>query len=183
MLNIMLHWATTARTGAGQRWLKDNPLYGIRRIREQNPRRPVATLERYLATRTAMRQRAEQAQSETERLRWLKIELALLLAKETGRRLSAIRQLRWADFDFEKEQVRWRVEFDMKGRESVTPLPGPLAEKSKGSGGGSGRLQAGYLPVSRTLSLWIGIASGAVHQGPATGDGDRRGDGVALPPL
>ena len=87
-------------------------LYGVRRIREQNPRRPVATLERYQATRTAMRRRAEQAQSDTECLRWVKMELALLLAKETGRRLSAIRQLRWADFDFEKQQVRWRAEFD-----------------------------------------------------------------------
>ena len=61
VLRIMLRWATTLRTPQGQRWLRDNPLQGVRRTRVGNPRRPVATWQRYQRTREAMRELAQLA--------------------------------------------------------------------------------------------------------------------------
>ena len=55
-LNTMLRWATTVREPNGTRWLQENPLAGIRRPREPNPRRPIATCERFAKTRDAMQQ-------------------------------------------------------------------------------------------------------------------------------
>ncbi len=51
-----------------------------------------------------------------------RFHVALVLAHETGHRIGAIRQLRWADIDFEGETVRWRAEHDKAGYEHRTPL-------------------------------------------------------------
>jgi integrase len=66
---------------------------------------------------------------EAERLRWLKMELALVLAEATGRRLGSIRQLRWEDVNFQRSVIRWRAEADKKGQEWVVPMPPDLAEE------------------------------------------------------
>jgi len=132
LLNMMLRWATTVRTTHGRRWLEDNPLRGIRRVREQNPRRPVATWERFVKTRGAMQDLAEHAKRPDERDRWVKVELALVLAEATGRRLNAIRQLRWEDIDLERRTIRWRAESDKKRREAIIPLPDVLVEELRG---------------------------------------------------
>ncbi len=87
LLRTMLKWAMSVRTPSGKRWLHENPLQGIRNVREQNPRRPVATWERYLKTRTAMQDLAADAKSNEQRTMWTRLELALLLAQSTGRRL------------------------------------------------------------------------------------------------
>lgn len=126
LLNTMLRWATTVREPNGERWLKENPLAGIRRPREPNPQRPIATWERFVKTREAMRALAEDATTEGERERWIEMELALVLAEGTGRRLSAIRQLRWDDIDLEHGSIRWRAEADKKRRENVVPMPSRL---------------------------------------------------------
>ena len=128
-LHSMFKWATTVRLPTGQRLLDRNPLEGIRRPREKNPRRPVATWERFQATRSAMAELASSSATDAERRRWVKMELALVLAEATGRRLGSIRQLRWEDVDLQHEQIRWRAEADKKGRESVVPIPTELAEE------------------------------------------------------
>ena len=46
VLHQMLNWAATVRV-KGVRLLDGNPLAGIRRGREQNPRRPIASYERF----------------------------------------------------------------------------------------------------------------------------------------
>jgi integrase len=48
---------------------------------------------------------------------------ALELERETRRRNSAIRRLRWSDMDLTAGTVLWRGEFDKAGREGSTPLP------------------------------------------------------------
>ena len=70
-----------------------------------------------------------EARSDLERSRWLKMELALVLAEATGRRLGSIRQLRWEDIDLSKPQIRWRAGADKKGKEWVIPIPLPLADE------------------------------------------------------
>jgi integrase len=167
LLNTMLAWATTVRTARGHRWLAENPLRGIRRSREQNPQRPIATWERYQRTRTAVQELGTSAQSESERNRWLKVELALVLAEGTGRRLSSIRQLRWEDFDFERGMVRWRAEADKKRREQVVPLPEQLLAEIRslrrklGSVGGwiFARASDGIQPMDRhRFDHWLRVA-------------------------
>jgi integrase len=142
LLHAMLGWATTVRLPNGARLLDANPLSGVRREREQNPARPVASWERFQRTRTAMRKLQQEAAecraadpdsvtAEMDETRWAKMELALVLAEATGRRLGSIRQLRWEDIDFSRRTIRWRAEFDKKGKEWVIPMPDSLAEELK----------------------------------------------------
>jgi len=131
LLHAMLSWATTVRLPNGARLLESNPLAGVRRLREQNPIRPVASWERFTRTRAAMQQLHAEAGSDVERVRWAKMELALVLAEATGRRLGSIRQLRWEDVDFERRTIRWRAEHDKKGQEWVVPAPPAFVEELK----------------------------------------------------
>jgi len=59
LLSTLLNWATTVRIQSGRRLLDQNPLAGIRKPREKNPRRPVASWERFEATRNAIRALAD----------------------------------------------------------------------------------------------------------------------------
>jgi integrase len=129
LLHGMLNWATRERRETGKPLLEHNPLRGVRIEREKNPRRPVATRERFERTRTAMQKLLGEATIDTERRRWIKMELALLIAKNTGRRLGSIRQLRWDDVDFEAGTIRWRADTDKKGVEWVVPIPQTLCDE------------------------------------------------------
>lgn len=128
LLHSMLGWAARLRVNGG-RWLEFNPLEGVGRPREQNPRRPVATWERYDATRLAMQARREAAETSTVKALWAKMELALVLASSTGRRLGSIQHLQWDDFDFQNNRIHWRAEHDKKGRDSVIPYPAALLDE------------------------------------------------------
>jgi integrase len=57
------------------------------------------------------------------------MELALVLAEATGRRLGSIRALRWEDIDFARGTIRWRAEADKKGVEWVVPIPPSLVDE------------------------------------------------------
>ena len=57
--------------------------------------------------------------------------LALVLERETRRRNSSLRQLRWSDIDQDAWAVRWSRDSDKAQRESVTPLTGPAIEALK----------------------------------------------------
>jgi integrase len=142
LLHTMLIWATTIRLPDGSRMLDANPLAGVRRQREQNPLRPIASWERFERTQQAMQalRRAAEAKRETnpdsstaelEISRWTKMELALIVAEVTGRRLGSIRQLRWEDVDFERRRIRWRAEADKKGKEWDIPATVAFIEELK----------------------------------------------------
>ena len=131
LLGSMLRWATTVRVRGGRRLLDQNPLTGIRTPREKNPRRPVATFERFQATRTAIQQLTAESTTDAERRKWLKLELALVMAEATGRRLGSIRQLAWSDIDFNGETIRWRADTDKKGKEWAIPLAPSLRDELK----------------------------------------------------
>jgi integrase len=122
LLHTMLRWAVTVRTRTGTRLLEHNPLAGVKRPREKNPKRPVATWERFQTTRKSIRGLVAKAKTHAVRRQWLKVELALILAEATGRRLGAIRQLRWEDVDLTRNSIRWRAEADKKGKEWVIPI-------------------------------------------------------------
>jgi len=104
-------------------------LAGVKRIHEKNPKRPVATWDRFQKTRQTVQQLAGNAKMETGRRKWRKLELALVLAEATGRRLGSIRQLRWDDVDFGASTIRWRAETDKKAKEWVVPMPPALRDE------------------------------------------------------
>jgi integrase len=105
--------------------------------------------DRYLATRAALHELAAQAETEGDRVRWVKIELALVLAEATGRRLGSIRQLRWEDVDWNAGTIRWRAEADKKRREAIVPVPVRLLDELR-------RFQ-------RELRAVAGLVFGAEH--------------------
>jgi integrase len=72
---------------------------------------------------------AAEAKSDAERERWIKMELALVLAEATGRRLGSIRALRWEDIDLITRRIRWRADADKKGVEWSLPIPESLANE------------------------------------------------------
>lgn len=127
LLITMILWATRERRPDGSWLLAENPLRGLKLPKEPNPRRPVATYDRFVKVRDAVRSLADTAPQERGRTRWRRIELALVLAEATGARIGAIRGLRWSDIMADPPSIRWRPEFDKKGRERVVPLPEALA--------------------------------------------------------
>jgi len=131
LLRRMIRWATTQRLPNGQRRLDFNPLDGLRFDRERNPRRAVASVERFQATRNAVQMLEAESQTEEDRLRWRRLDMALFLAEATGRRRGAIVGLRWEDFDFTKGTVLWRAEHDKKGKEWLVPMPSAFMEQLK----------------------------------------------------
>jgi len=108
-LRAVFHWATQAGED-GKPLLAQNPLRGYAMPRERSPARPAVTEAQYQALLVAAR-----------KLDW-RVGLTLVLANETGHRLSAIRHLRWSDLDLERSRIRWRAAHDKIGFEHVTPM-------------------------------------------------------------
>jgi integrase len=110
-LRAVLNWATMGGDGDGGYLLEKNPLKGLPLPRELNPQSHAIGLERYRALLDVGTQVSPFFRP------------MAVLAYETGRRIGAIRLLRWADIDFEGGRIRWRAENDKTGREAYTPLP------------------------------------------------------------
>ena len=94
----------------GRVLLARNPLKGLVVPREESPRRPIMSQERYKVMLDV-----------AERVDW-RFNIALILVHETGHRIGAVRQLRWSDVDSERGIVRWRKSNDKIGMEHETPL-------------------------------------------------------------
>ena len=129
-LRTQLNWATTVKVD-GEWLLEENPLRGVKFPREPNPRRPVATFDRFEKVQEAIQQLMAEAPSVRECDKWIRLELAFVLAEGTGRRIGSIRQLRWSDISYDPPSIRWRAEFDKKRREQVVPIPEGLASMIK----------------------------------------------------
>jgi integrase len=126
----MLNWATTVKVD-GEWLLVENPLRSVRFPREPDPRRPVATFDRFEKVRQAIAELAAGAPTVRERHKWIRLEVALVLAEGAGRRIGSIRRLRWSDINSDPPSIRWRAEFDKKRREQVVPIPEALASEIK----------------------------------------------------
>jgi integrase len=88
-LQAALNWATKVRLPDGQRLLEANPLHGYCRPKSKNPKRPVASYDRFLAVR------AKADEIDPQRL----FGSFLDLVEALGWRVSAICQLRASDID------------------------------------------------------------------------------------
>ena len=109
-LLAVLNWAGRSRDEEGRLLLEANPLRGLKPPREKNPTRVLLSAAEYEALVEVSRE-----------MDW-RFRVALVLAHETGHRIGAIRQLRWADIDLGAGVVRWRGEHEKTGYEHRTPL-------------------------------------------------------------
>ena len=105
----VLNWATRSRDEQGRLFLQSNPLKGLKKPVEKNPKRVLMTGPEYQALLRVPRE-----------VDW-RFHVALVLAHETGHRIGAIRQLRWSDIDFEGGSIFWRAEHEKTGYGHVTP--------------------------------------------------------------
>lgn len=142
LLKQVLGWATTVSGADGSPILTANPLAGVQVKGEHDVKRPVATYDRFEATRAAMqklqRRYAEEARAaaskglrelaESRERSWIRAELALVLLEATGRRRGAIMGLRWSDLDFRKNQITWQPESDKRRKTWVVSYPRVLFE-------------------------------------------------------
>ena len=126
LLHAMLRWASRTRDKFGVPLIPHHPLAGVKVDKERNGIRPIATIERFNSTREAIKQQIANAEKERTKRLWMKIEMALVLAEATGRRLGSIQHLRWEDVDFQHGMLHWRKEHDKKGREYRIPIPASL---------------------------------------------------------
>ena len=165
LLRSMLKWAVNARREDGRRFLDVNPLQDVKLPRrDSHPRRPVASPERYEKTLSAIRESSSSCDVH-ERAKWLRLELALVIAEATGRRLGSIRQLRWEDIDLTARTIRWRAEADKKRMEWVIKIPEDFASQLRAfrvklGGGFGGLLFPSYrdpsVPVRRDVfDRWL----------------------------
>jgi integrase len=90
--------------------LDRNPLVGYTPPAETSPRRPIVTASEY-----------ESLLAASDTIHPL-FRLTLIVVHETGHRIGAVRLLRWADIDLERQLVRWRGENDKIGYEHETWL-------------------------------------------------------------
>ena len=110
LLIRILNWAARSRDEEGRLLLESNPLKGLKKPVEKNPKRVLMTESEYHAFLEA-----------SIDVDW-RFRVALVLAHETGHRIGAIRQLRWSDIDFEGGAIRWRGEHEKTGYGHVTPV-------------------------------------------------------------
>ena len=133
-LSSVFNWARRHKHEDGRRLLAENPLHDVEWPREKNPRRPVASHQRYQATLAHV-----DAVDPAGRLRCI-----LALARYTGRRESAICGLRASDVLLSPERhraalaasggderdadhadqgaIRWTAENDKQGLLFIAPL-------------------------------------------------------------
>ena len=125
-LGWVLNWAAKWRTPQGLYLMRENPVRGYDAPTEKNPRRPVATEDRYQATRA----KSDQV---TMEVRWHRepktsrshLSEILDIVGGTGRRLSAVLQLRYEDLalqDGPYGAIRWPATTDKTGKETVVPI-------------------------------------------------------------
>ena len=125
-LKAVLTWATKWRSPDGQYLLRDNPVRGFDIPKEKNPKRAIATHDRFEKIRAVSDQVTFEYLSGGHRHREPSYLSELLdIANGTGRRISAILQLRYDDLrlsDGPHGSIRWPADTDKMGYEATVPV-------------------------------------------------------------
>lgn len=128
-LRWVLNWGTRWRSQSGRYLLRENAVRGFEIPTEQNPRRPVATNDRYESIRAV-------SDRVTMELRWVGAAVRqrsylselLDIAHGTGRRITAVCALRYQDLRLEETgrapygTILWPEDTDKEGREWLAPM-------------------------------------------------------------
>lgn len=112
-LRGVILWAGSWQDEAGAYLMRENALRGYAIAKERNPRRPVATADRYEATR----RQADQVHP--------MLGAILDVVNGTGRRVSAVLQLRYQDLRLDVKPfgaIRWPSDTDKMEREWSAPI-------------------------------------------------------------
>jgi integrase len=116
LLRAAFRWALLKR-----RMLRENPLAGLEIPEEPNVRRPLATADRFDATRVRAGEVTMELRGEGKRIEVPSYLVELLdLAYSTGRRIGAICQLRYEDLLLDVQPfgaLRWSADSDKMGAE------------------------------------------------------------------
>ena len=125
-LGWVMGWASKWRTPQGPYLMRENPVRGYDIPTEKNPRRAIATEDRFQATRA-------KTDEVTMKVRWhskaktVRSHLSEILdiVSGTGRRLSAVLQLQYEDVQLSEGPhgaIRWPADTDKTGKETVVPI-------------------------------------------------------------
>lgn len=126
-LRWVFNWAVRWRTPEGHYLMRENPVRGYEAPTEKNPRRPVATADRYDAVRAVSDEIRMEARWEGKR----KVQRSYLseildLVAGTGRRISAVCALRYSDLRLNDGtphgSIRWPADTDKEGKEATVPI-------------------------------------------------------------
>lgn len=128
-LKWVCNWGASWQDRQGRRLLRENPVRGFKAPSEKNVRRPVASDDRYEATRAVSDQVIMEIRWDGHRRTQRSYLSELLdLANGTGRRISAICALRYDDLRLTPTPgapygaIRWPGETDKEGREWSAPI-------------------------------------------------------------
>lgn len=126
-LGSVFRWAVRWRTPQGHYLLREDPTRGLPVPREKNPRRPIATRDRYEALRAVSDRVTTEAHQDGRRVE-VRSHLSELLdlAVGTGRRIGAISALRFEDLRLgdgtPHGSITWPADTDKMGRSSTVPI-------------------------------------------------------------
>jgi integrase len=125
-LRWVLNWGAKWRDREGRYLLPENAVRGYEIPVEKNPRRPVATQDRYEALRAVSDDVSMEVRwdSGREKRRSYLSEL-LDIVSGTGRRISAVLQLRYHDLRLDVEPhgaIRWPADTDKERKEWLVPI-------------------------------------------------------------
>src|SRR5207245_1568306 len=134
--------------------------------RENNPRRPVATTDRQEKLRAVSDQIMMEVRWDGHRRKQRSYLSELLdIAHGTGRRISAICQLRYDDLRLDLKPfgaIRWPNDTDKMGRETLAPISQPVRVAINGILAERPGVGAAYLfpsPVNRSAPIRYDLAS------------------------
>lgn len=124
-LTILCNWATRWRVG-GRPLLDRSPVWRLPYMDDANPRRAVWTWDRF----TAVLEAAERVEMQVDwhgrrERRPSYLADVLVIAEGTGRRIGAVRQLRYHDLRLSEGQhgkVQWPADTDKTGKSWLTPI-------------------------------------------------------------
>lgn len=196
-LRGLILWAMTWQDREGRYLMRENPAWGFKLQSERNPKRPVATQDRYEQTRVKSDQVTMTVWRNGRRHETRSYLSELLdLANGTGRRISAICQLQYADLQLSEGpdgSIRWPEDTDKAGKEWLTPINATVRKaldrnKAERLGIGTAYLfpspRNARRPVSKDLvSAWLRRAEALAGLTPLDGslwhayrkNGQRRG--------
>jgi len=168
-LRAVLNWATTWEDQPGRRLLRENPVRGFEVPSEKNPRRPVASDDRYDAVRAVSDEVTMRVRVGGKHAfpRSYLFEL-LDIARGTGRRITAICRLRFEDLRLTSTAsaphgaIRWPGTTDKEGREWMAPIDAKVRAALDRILAERPGIGAAYLfpsPADPALPLDYGLAS------------------------
>jgi hypothetical protein len=128
-LKAVLNWANKWKVESGRYLMRENPARGYEMPIEKNPRRPVATRDRFEALRAISDTHTMKVGGRGSTLRTRSYLSELLdIADGTGRRINAVCSLRYADLRLDRQASRpdgaicWPEDADKMGYITETPV-------------------------------------------------------------